>query len=142
MASVEEADDAVIANATRGMSNESVMKFKVEYFAKRRNPWIVLLLILFIGGLGIHHFYLGKPAKGAMYITAYVLLQILARVSTNHGLLIFVLIMAIVFVIFVFTDLFTFIKISKERNEVIASEIASSINGVFEIDQERNIWKH
>lgn len=38
------------------------------YNARRKDPMVALLLCLFLGGLGAHHFYLGKIAAGVLSI--------------------------------------------------------------------------
>ena len=33
-----------------------------------RNKWVAFLLAFFLGGIGIHKFYLGKTAQGVLYL--------------------------------------------------------------------------
>ena len=42
--------------------------FQQQYDAVRRDEVVGVLLALFLGGFGIHHFYLGRPGLGILYI--------------------------------------------------------------------------
>lgn len=44
------------------------MIFNMQFNAKRKNPTTALLLDLFLGGLGIHRFYLGENGTGILYL--------------------------------------------------------------------------
>lgn len=39
--------------------------------ATRRNKWMVLLLCLFLGVLGVHRFYVGKVSTGILYLVTF-----------------------------------------------------------------------
>ena len=47
---------------------ESRAAFIVQYNAQRKNPTTAVLLALFLGGLGIHKFYLEKIGQGILYL--------------------------------------------------------------------------
>lgn len=38
------------------------------YNSRRKDPTVALLLCLFLGGVGAHHFYLGKTTLGVVYL--------------------------------------------------------------------------
>ncbi|MCW6677200.1 TM2 domain-containing protein [Aerococcaceae bacterium NML180378] len=58
-----------ITNANNNVNTQSQTQtvLAVPYGAKSVNKTIYLLLVLFLGWLGVHHFYAGKWMKGAMY---------------------------------------------------------------------------
>ncbi|MDA0676411.1 MAG: TM2 domain-containing protein [Chloroflexi bacterium] len=39
-----------------------------RYSVHGRDKWIAAILAFFLGGLGIHKFYLGKPVQGVFYL--------------------------------------------------------------------------
>ena len=49
------------------MTAEQRMYFQTEYNSVKKDPTTGLLLCLFLGGLGAHHFYLGKVGLGILY---------------------------------------------------------------------------
>ncbi len=38
-----------------------------------KKKWVALLLVLFLGMMGIHRFYLGRNASGAVMLVVFVL---------------------------------------------------------------------
>ncbi len=52
----------------KDMSQEQRMFFQTEFNSVRKNPTTALLLALFLGGFGAHHFYLGKIGLGVLYV--------------------------------------------------------------------------
>lgn len=53
---------------TRNLTQEQKRDFLIEYYGNRKNYWINLGLILSVGGLGIHKFYLHNNKMGFWYI--------------------------------------------------------------------------
>ena len=52
----------------QGLPQEKQMVFLMQYNAAKKNPTIAILLALFLGGIGIHKFYLGQPLAGILYL--------------------------------------------------------------------------
>jgi len=42
--------------------------FIMQYNSRKKNPTTGILLALFLGGLGIHKFYLNRPGLGVLYL--------------------------------------------------------------------------
>jgi hypothetical protein len=53
---------------TKGMSDTERLMFVTEFNAKKKNSSTAILLALFLGGLGAHHFYMGKIGVGIVYV--------------------------------------------------------------------------
>jgi len=51
----------------KNMTQEQRMFFQAEFNSARKSPTTALLLGLFLGGFGAHHFYLGKVSRGSLY---------------------------------------------------------------------------
>jgi TM2 domain-containing membrane protein YozV len=51
----------------KNMTQEQRMFFQAEFNSARKSPTTALLLGLFLGGFGAHHFYLGKVSRGMLY---------------------------------------------------------------------------
>ena len=51
----------------KNMSQEQRIFFQSEFNSARKCPTTALLLGLFLGGFGAHHFYLGKVSRGSLY---------------------------------------------------------------------------
>ena len=50
------------------LPSEKQSLFMMQYQNVRKNPTTAVLLSLFLGGLGIHKFYLNKPGMGILYL--------------------------------------------------------------------------
>lgn len=50
------------------LPQDKQMLFVMQYNATRKNPTTAVLLALFLGGLGIHKFYLGQTGLGILYL--------------------------------------------------------------------------
>ncbi len=44
-----------------------------ENLLSEKKKWVALLLVLFLGMMGIHRFYLGRNASGAVMLVVFVL---------------------------------------------------------------------
>lgn len=53
---------------TKNLTPEQKRDFLIEYYGNRKNYWINLGLILSVGGLGIHKFYLHNFKMGFWYL--------------------------------------------------------------------------
>jgi len=53
---------------TRNMTPEQRSFFNAEYDHAAKNELLGVLLALFLGGLGVHRFYLGQPRLGLLYL--------------------------------------------------------------------------
>ena len=50
------------------MTNEQRIAFQGEYFARRKDTVVGVLLAVFLGGFGAHRFYLGQNGVAVLYI--------------------------------------------------------------------------
>jgi TM2 domain-containing membrane protein YozV len=68
--SAEEARHAEIAynRMLQSLPQDKQMLFVMQYNSAQKNPTSALLLALFLGGLGIHKFYLGQTGLGIVYL--------------------------------------------------------------------------
>jgi TM2 domain-containing membrane protein YozV len=51
----------------RDMTDSQRMMFQSEITKVRKNRTTALLLTLFLGGIGAHHYYMGKVGLGILY---------------------------------------------------------------------------
>lgn len=51
----------------KGMTDAQKMAFQQAYERERKDATVAILLALFLGGLGAHHFYLGNVGIGVLY---------------------------------------------------------------------------
>lgn len=65
----EEAEAKVeIQQLVGSLPQESQAAFVMQYNSQKKSPTTAVLLALFLGGLGIHKFYLGKAGMGILYL--------------------------------------------------------------------------
>lgn len=57
-------DDAVLM---KDLTDHERLMFQTEMNARRKTPTTGVLLALFLGGVGAHHFYLGRTGLGILY---------------------------------------------------------------------------
>ena len=55
------------------LSDADKRAFVVRYEIEKKKPWVFYLLLFFIGGLGIHKFYVRQNGLGAIYIATIIL---------------------------------------------------------------------
>lgn len=55
-------------SAQRGLTDNERMLFQVEFSSKRKSPTAGLMWCLFLGGVGAHHFYMGRVGLGVVYL--------------------------------------------------------------------------
>ena len=46
---------------------------KIDFLTANKSKWAAYLLFVFLGGLGLHRFYLNEPVGGVCYIILFVL---------------------------------------------------------------------
>jgi len=63
----EESDQVFEANLT-SLSEGSKASYVLTYNARKKSAVVALLLTIFLGGIGAHKFYLGKPVLGILYL--------------------------------------------------------------------------
>ena len=59
--------DSEVALLQQDLSQRERIQFQMEYNQVRKNPTTGILLTLFLGGIGGHHYYLGKVVLGVVY---------------------------------------------------------------------------
>ena len=57
-------DNTILLN---DLTDQERLMFQTEFNAVRKDPLIGVLWTLFLGGLGAHHFYLGRKRRGVLY---------------------------------------------------------------------------
>lgn len=119
-------DELIIMDVTRGMTDTEVIEFKLDYYIKRKSEWATFWLCFFIGGLGIHQFYLRNYMKGWLFVALAAIVMFVPLYSPYSILYAINIILNISRIALILYDLFTFIKITKEANYVIAREIISN----------------
>ncbi len=45
----------------------------MKIYYQKKKKWVASLLVLFLGMMGIHRFYLGRNASGAVMLVVFVL---------------------------------------------------------------------
>ncbi len=63
----EESEKEFNAQLTN-LSEGSKAAYILAYNGRKKSAVVTLLLTIFLGGLGIHKFYLGKPVLGILYL--------------------------------------------------------------------------
>lgn len=51
----------------QGMTDQQKMIFMSQFTAARKDTTVAVLLALFLGGFGAHHFYMGNIGVGVLY---------------------------------------------------------------------------
>ncbi len=52
----------------RTMTPDQRLAFQSEYSSRRKDNVVAILLAIFLGGFGAHHFYMGKTGLGVLYL--------------------------------------------------------------------------
>lgn len=60
--------DEVTALVMQKLPQEKQMLFLMQYNSVRKNPTTAVLLAVFLGGLGVHRFYMGEVGWGVLYL--------------------------------------------------------------------------
>ncbi|MCY4275082.1 MAG: TM2 domain-containing protein [Gammaproteobacteria bacterium] len=53
---------------TKSLSQEELARYTIEYNEQKKNATTGVLLALFLGGFGAHHFYMGNTGVGIVYL--------------------------------------------------------------------------
>ncbi|MEZ4813224.1 MAG: TM2 domain-containing protein [Caldisericia bacterium] len=61
-------DDEIIEKYSSDLSIEDRKQFITEFELRKKSNIVYLVLILFLGGLGIHKFYLEQTGLGIIYL--------------------------------------------------------------------------
>lgn len=91
-----------------------------QMFANRqKKTWVAYLLLILLGGLGIHRFYLGLSTSGAIYVALFVIGFILPVTFLAIG-------------VWYIVDIFLIPKLVDEANLNVRSDIKLEINSLTE----------
>ncbi len=52
----------------RTMTSDQQLAFQAEYSLRRKDNVVAILLAIFLGGFGAHHFYMGRIGLGVLYL--------------------------------------------------------------------------
>lgn len=55
-------------SATPGLSADERTVFDYQYRQVQRSATAAVLLAIFLGGFGAHHFYMGRTGRGVLYL--------------------------------------------------------------------------
>jgi TM2 domain-containing membrane protein YozV len=55
----------------QSLSADQRLAFHAEYDSRRKDAAVAILLALFLGGFGAHHFYLGRTGLGVLYLVFF-----------------------------------------------------------------------
>jgi len=55
----------------RSLTPDQRHAFQSEYDGRRKDAAVAILLALFLGGFGAHHFYLGRTGMGVLYLVFF-----------------------------------------------------------------------
>ncbi len=153
---MEEMDKDIIRDYSGALDEEKQLRFKIEFYGNIKNCWINLAICLSVGFFGIHKFYLGQKNAGFLYfgmgLASIILLMIgkivalccspiipmlrtgmMEKFFFECGFLpvIFFIILgsliALVLLILIIIDIFTFKKQTREANIEIAKTILSGL---------------
>ena len=64
----DEESDQVFETNLASLSVGSKASYVLTYNARKKSAVVALLLTIFLGGIGAHKFYLGKPVLGILYL--------------------------------------------------------------------------
>jgi len=53
---------------TQNLTDSEKIQFIAEYQSQRKDTTTAVLLAVFLGGIGVHHFYMGKVLLGVIYL--------------------------------------------------------------------------
>lgn len=53
---------------TRGLDDAETVQFQHEFNAKAKDTTLGIVWALLLGGIGAHHFYMGRKGLGVLYI--------------------------------------------------------------------------
>lgn len=159
---VDPKEQQMIDIYTKNLTQEQKRDFLIEYYGNRKNYWINLALILSVGELGIHKFYLNNNKMGFWYLglTLWIILMYIIMIATifssalgslymyDRGFdslrgmssmmgtaLIFMFLVALpalALVILIIYDLCTFKQSVNEFNLELAKDIATKLNNLVE----------
>jgi TM2 domain-containing membrane protein YozV len=96
----------------QAMSPEQRAHFEVQFVGEKKSPTTALILTLFLGGFGAHHFYLRKTGLGVLY-----------------AVFVWTLIPALV----AFVELFFIMGRTRDYNQTKAAEIAFQIRTLYPV---------
>lgn len=60
--------DIQVLALTKDLDADEKIQFQVAFANEKKSVGVAVLLALFLGGLGIHKFYLGKTSLGIIYL--------------------------------------------------------------------------
>lgn len=60
--------EMIYAQILKGLPQEKQMLFMMQFNSAKKNPSTAVLLALFLGGLGVHKFYMGQTGLGILYL--------------------------------------------------------------------------
>lgn len=106
------------------LTKEQKAPFLVEMSSRRKNKSTALLFLIFLGGTGAHHFYLGNTTPGLLYLILNFVIGSLCAIFTCLISLIISLPVLWTFLLIEVCSLSTNVE---EANLKIAKEIASRV---------------
>lgn len=93
------------------LTDKQITILNGEIIRNRKSTGVTYLLLIFLGGIGVHKFYLGKTIMGLIYIGFFIL----GLITAGLGF--------IVLAVALLIDLFTIPKQIKEHEDKIKGEL-------------------
>ncbi len=108
----------------KDFDDQQKMYFLSEYKKRKKNTTAALLLGIFIGDLGAHHFYLGNSNRGILYIFICFMNLFLAFIFIG-------VITAFIFKVITWIEMIDISKKVDEANHSIACDLSIKIKNSF-----------
>jgi TM2 domain-containing membrane protein YozV len=102
------------------LSTQQLALFESEMAKRRKSVALAYVLLLFLGGLGVHRFYLGFNSLAIAQLVCFILGLLTVWIGIGFVFLLFTGIVA-------FVDLFLTVGLTDRANQAIEQQILASL---------------